>query len=118
MSAFFKGWYRKIAVLALLFVGGWLVVQFAGWRHAVNYPYGWSHCCIKQFMFALDQYADAHDGHYPSGKESPEASLSLLYYQELGDANLLRGKTVPEEVVQAIFDKEAFLSPETCGWHY
>jgi hypothetical protein len=30
-------------------------------------------------MFALDEYARDHNGAYPAGEESPEASLSLLY---------------------------------------
>jgi hypothetical protein len=123
MGEFFKGWRSKVGVatlvMALVLIGGWGVIEFVKWRHAVNYPYGWSHCCIKQFMLALENYAVFYDGHYPTGKECPEASLSLLYYAGAGpDANAMRGKTVPEEIVQAIFDQEGFLGPDTCGWHY
>jgi hypothetical protein len=41
-----------------------------------------------------------------------------LLYPKYADANLLRGKTVPEEVVQAILARGEPLGPETCGWHY
>jgi hypothetical protein len=68
-------------------------------------------------MFALHHYAEEHEGAYPAGEATPEASLSLLY-PKYADANLLRGKTVPLEVVQAILDRGERLGPDTCGWHY
>jgi hypothetical protein len=67
-------------------------------------------------MFALHDYAENHNGAYPAGEATPEASLSLLY--PAVDAETLRGKTVPREVVQAILDRGERLGPETCGWHY
>jgi hypothetical protein len=68
---------------------------------------------------ALETYAELNDGHYPAGAGSPEASLSLLYGEEYGiNAEVLRGKTVPVEVVQAILDRGELLGPDTCGWHY
>jgi hypothetical protein len=36
----------------------------------------------------------------------------------LADANLLRGKTVPESVVKEILERGELLTPDTCGWHY
>jgi hypothetical protein len=102
-----------IAVLLLL-----LALATAGWSwHRWTYPYGWSHCCDDQLWFALQRYAADHGGFFPTGGATPEASLSLLY-PKYADANLLRGKTVPEEVVQAILDRGEPLGPETCGWHY
>ena len=99
---------------AVLLGGAWLLYQH---YYQSRYPYGWSHCCDKQLWFALRQYADEHGGSYPSGGPTPEASLGLLY-PEYADANLLRGKTVPEAVVQAAFDRGEPLGPETCGWQY
>ena len=84
---------------------------------AEHYPYGWSHCCDLGLYLGLDNYATLHDGVFPAGESSPEASLSLLY-PELADANLLRGKSVPESVVQAVLDDGKRLGPDTCGWHY
>lgn len=123
MFAIIHRWRRKIRTVMLVLAGvclgfGGLIGLARLWR-TYNYPYGWSHCCIKQFMTGFEQYAEVHRGHYPAGQDSPEASLSILYYQEFGfDANLLRGKTIPEDVVQAIFDQKGFLGPENCGWHY
>ena len=68
-------------------------------------------------MFALHQYAEEHGGAYPSGEATPEASLRLLYPRYV-DAEILRGKTVPRKVVQAILDRGEQLGPQTCGWHY
>ena len=82
-----------------------------------TYPYGHSHCCDKALMFALHDYANANAGRFPAGEGTPEASLGLLY-PKLADANLLRGKTVPEDVVKAVFEQGERLGPETCGWHY
>jgi len=43
------------------------------------YPYRPSHCCDIGLMFALDRYARDHNGAFPAGEATPEASLSLLY---------------------------------------
>jgi hypothetical protein len=101
------------AVVALLALAGWAY-------HRQQYPFGWSHCCDKQLMFALLNYAERHGGWYPKGEVTPEASLSLLYRDDPAavDANLLRGKTVPESAVRARLEAGELLSPETCGWHY
>jgi hypothetical protein len=102
-----------VAIAAL--IGGlWMYRRL---DHAHRYPYGWSHCCDKALSMALWQYADKHNGRYPAGESSPEASLSLLY-PDYADANILRGKTVPLETVEAILSAGGRLSPETCGWHY
>jgi hypothetical protein len=96
--------------------------QRAEWQY--QYPYGFSHCCDLQLGQALREYARNHDGAFPAGKATPEASLSLLYREKtdsgerLVDANLLRGKTVPEPVVKGILERGELLTPETCGWHY
>src|SRR5262249_49811344 len=66
---------------------------------------------------ALQQYAEDHNGAYPAGEATPEASLSLLY-PKYADAEMLRGRTVPVEVVRAILEGGGRLTPETCGWHY
>ena len=102
-----------LAVVGLLMAAGY------GWhRHA--YPYGWSHCCLKCLGLALLNYADAHGGHFPAGAGCPEASLSLLYRwnREFGNAEVLRGKTVPVEKVRRILERGELLGPDTCGWHY
>jgi hypothetical protein len=85
------------------------------WKY--TYPYGWSHCCAKGVGFALREYATDHDGFFPVGGETPEASLSLLYSNYL-DAYTLRGKTVSLEVVQQALAKDGKLGPQSCGWHY
>lgn len=91
--------------------GGWFYYRW-------TFPYGWSHSCDKCLMFALHQYAEEHGGAYPAGEATPEASLSLLYPKYGVDAEILRGKTVPRDVVQAILDRGERLGPDTCGWYY
>lgn len=102
-----------VAVVAVL-----AAVGYSSYRD--RYPHGWSHCCDKQLMFALFAYADRHGGWSPRDEASPEASLSLLHRDAPGsvDANLLRGKTVPEAAVRSRLDAGQLLTPETCGWHY
>lgn len=115
-----RSWAKR-GVIAAAFVA---ILAAAGWGlyrlNAPVYPYGWSHCCDKQLMMALLQYAEGHDGWFPQGEASPEASLSLLYRDdpESVTANLLRGKTVPESSVVARLEAGELLTPETCGWHY
>jgi hypothetical protein len=85
--------------------------------HRWEYPYGWSHCCDLGVVGALRNYAAEHGGQLPSGEATPEASLSLLY-PKYANAELLRGKTVPVEIVQSILDRGELLGPDSCGWHY
>lgn len=104
---------RRLAIAVVI------LVLFAGYsRHRWRqiYPYGWSHCCDKQLYLSLMNYADAHGGRFPAGEATPEASLSLLYPDV--DANVLRGRIIPEEKVQAILSAGGKLTPSTCGWHY
>ena len=110
--------WRKRLVIAVAVVGVLATAGFAYYSH--RYPYGWSHCCDKQLMFALLDYADRHDGWFPKGELSPEASLSLLNRDspESVSANLLRGKTVTESAVRVRLEAGELLTPETCGWHY
>lgn len=67
---------------------------------------------------ALLNYAQANGGRFPSGGATPEASLSLLYPTYYVDANVLRGKTVPEEKVKERLLAGKPLTPDTCGWQY
>lgn len=91
-----------------------VVVGYAWYQH--RFPYGGSHACIKQIGWALAIYADENDGWFPSGGDSPEASLSLLY----GDLNIypLAGKTIAPEMAQRAIDEHGHLGPESCDWHY
>lgn len=105
---------RAAAALALLLLaaagGGWL------WYER-TFPYGRSHSCDKQLMFALDAYAEDHGGAYPAGEATPEASLSLLH-PRYADEYVLQGKTVPLAAVRAALARGERLGPDTCGWHY
>jgi hypothetical protein len=94
-----------------------LLAACAGYYH-YRFPHGWSHCCDKQLHMALLDYADQHDGWFPRGEASPEASLSLLYRTNPDLVNVLRGKTVPDSVVRARLESGELLTPDTCGWHY
>src|SRR6478609_3433024 len=104
-------WRKRLVIVAAVTVV-LAASGFAYFRHL--YPYGRSHCCDKQLMFALLNYADRHGGWFPRGEKSPEASLSLLYRDDPDsvNANLLRGKTVPEDAVRARLDAGQLLTPE------
>ena len=67
---------KKFGIAAAL-LAGLIAIGYVWHRH--NYPYGSSHCCLKVLGLALLSYAETHDGHFPAGAGSPEASLSLLY---------------------------------------
>jgi len=110
--------FRRPAIIIVLVVAACAAGLYAYQRH--HYPYGRSHCCDTQLSMALRDYAEAHNGRFPTGEATPEASLSLLYRWKpnAGIANLLRGKTVPEKTVQETFDRGELLRPTTCGWHY
>jgi hypothetical protein len=112
--------HLKLRYRVLIWFGIGVLLCSAGgygwWRH--QYPFGYSHCCDIIVHVALLRYAQAHDGRFPTGQSTPEASLSLLYREDFIDAYLLRGKTVPERNVQQRLDSGQLLTPDTCGWHY
>jgi hypothetical protein len=105
----FRSYTSLAAAVALVCVGLFLFRR--------NYPYGVDHCCDKLVGQALVSYAAAHDGRFPTGGETPEASLSLLYPEYI-DAGDLRGKTYPEGPARELLESGRPLTPETCGWHY
>jgi hypothetical protein len=120
-----KKFLRSFAITLGVVVGGIaLFVAFQVWQFRRQHPYGFSHCCDLCLSDSLHEYARIHDGAFPAGQVTPEASLSLLYREKredgwpLADANLLRGKTVPESVVEDILERGELLTPDTCGWHY
>src|SRR5262249_31155120 len=48
-----------------------------------------------------------------------EAALGLLHDAPYDlTAETLRGKSIPTEVVQRVFDQGGHLGLDTCGWHY
>ena len=77
-----NGWARRKAVFAAVALIAVAIFGVGGWgfyrRLYPVYPFGWSHCCDRQLMMALLQYADRHGGWFPKGEASPEASLALL----------------------------------------
>ena len=83
------------------------------------FPYGSSHCCDLILFGALQEYAGNHDGVFPVGGPTPEASLSMLYSNvEYVQPDILRGRTVPEAVVRQALKRDGRLGPDSCGWHY
>jgi hypothetical protein len=108
---------KRWRTLLVLLIGAGLC--YGGWRLYLQwlFPYGQSHSCDKQLMQALVNYAEEHNGAFPAGEATPEASLSLLY-PEYANEYVLQGKTVPLDLVKVILERGERLGPDTCGWHY
>jgi hypothetical protein len=85
--------------------------------HKHHYPYGWSHCCLTGLGGSLRLYSGDHNGKFPAGGSSPEASLSLLLTNYC-DLYTLKGKTVDIEAAEAVFEQNGVLDSNTCGWYY
>lgn len=108
-----RGWLLRGAIALLVVVLG----LYAYYRH--TFPYGASHCCDLLLAQALRDYAANHNGAFPSGGETPEASLSLLCSNaDWVTPYLLRGRTVSEAVVREALKRDGRLGPDSCGWHY
>jgi len=83
------------------------------------FPYGSSHCCDLILFGALQEYAGNHEGVFPVGGPTPEASLSMLYSNvEYVQPDILRGRTVSEAVARQALKGDGRLGPDSCGWHY
>ena len=81
------------------------------------YPHGPHPACARALKLALVFYAHDHDGKFPAGEATPEASLSLLY-PEYASAEILAGKRKSVKIAERILASGGRLSPETCDWHY
>jgi hypothetical protein len=108
-----RKWRIPIGILLALILPALAISWFQ--RH---YPYGMSHSCETQLMFALQNYANANQGWFPRGEATPEASLSLLYQAGLASPEMLHGKSVRLREVRERLAAGLLLTPETCGWHY
>lgn len=111
MNAWLKGLIITLTVLVLL-----VTAVYDWFQH--RFPFGWSHACDTCLHFSLLTYAEEHDGWFPRGEATPEASLSLLADGEPAMASLLCGKTKSKKVAEEILRQGQLLSPETCDWHY
>ncbi len=111
---------RKLLLLLIAVPFGLaMLVIGAKWKRAYDYPFGFSHSCDKQLYMLLREYADAHGGVFPTGKSTPEASLSLVASgKDPTHFELLRGKTIPASIVVAQLRAAGELTPQTCGWNY
>jgi hypothetical protein len=110
MSRRIKLWSIASATLFVL-----VALGYGGWRY--EFPFGYSHCCDTGLYFALSAYAGDHNGAFPSGNATPEASLSLLY-PTYASAYLLAGKAVSESEAETVLNSGSLLGPQTCSWHY
>lgn len=101
---------RVVVVFSVLLIG---FCAYQGWRLRQQYPFGMTHCCDKILASELQRYAERHEGWFPKGEASPEASLSLLYREDPNILSSLPGKTVPEATVRAILESGGLLGPTT-----
>jgi hypothetical protein len=73
-------WLRWLLFALLLVAAGWgVLVVSMRYYMSMQYPYGYSHCCDIGMGGVLREYASEHNGKFPAGEATPEASLSLLY---------------------------------------
>src|SRR6266536_3164451 len=80
---------RRVLMILVAF----LIVSVVGGKvwYSYKFPYGWSHCCSAGMGLSLFQYASEHDGWLPHGKETPEASLSILCSNDATMVEWVRG---------------------------
>jgi hypothetical protein len=106
-----------ILVLAIVAVGSlglWGVYQ--AYRRS-QYPYGYNPTRSSCLWFDLIEYAEAHQGFFPCGGETPDASLGMLASMPFADV-YLGGKAVPYQVVQEAIKRDGHLGSDSCSWHY
>ena len=109
----FRAWRSNVAVALLVIV----LALYVYYRR--TFPYGVSHCCDLALLRSLEEYAGEHDGAFPVGGPTPEASFSLLCSSAGGvPPDLLRGRTVSEATVKEALKRDGRLGPDSCGWHY
>jgi len=81
-----------------------------------QHPYGSSHHCSKMFPLYLHEYAEDHDGNFPSaGGEARSLALFAEYGMPI---KYLAGKSISPSVTEKYYAEHGTLSDEFCGWHY
>src|SRR5262245_49392213 len=97
-------WKRLgLVICAILFIVVAGIAIFQSFIIPLQFPYGFSHFTDEHLMQALRAYADQHDGVFPAGETTPEATLSLLARPPFNiPAELLRGKSVPLAKTEAV----------------
>ncbi|MSU58505.1 MAG: hypothetical protein EXS35_10060 [Pedosphaera sp.] len=100
-----------VIIIAVVVVSTWLWLR-------MTYPYGSHRVCAESVSSALTNFATLHDGWFPHGGASPEASLSLLGRDDTNAQRHLCGKQLPLSVTQTAWATDGHLGPESCGWNY
>jgi hypothetical protein len=108
-----RTWLSRVVVIGLGIFGTIVGGGYFWWRS--EYPYGSTHACDKNLWFALFEYAETHNGNFPSGEQTPEASMSLI---GAFHAHNLAGKRLSPAKTEAIMASGRLLDPTTCGWNY
>jgi hypothetical protein len=112
-----KSKFKKIFFSLVAFIVLAVAAERIWYHH--TFPYGWSHACSKGLMLDLTMYAQEHEHWLPYGEPTPEASLGLLYTNDLERASwMLGGKTIQHDIVKAQLEQARMISPDKCGWHY
>jgi hypothetical protein len=107
---------RRTITVVLAGAGLPLIAIYGLYRcYYYYYPFGMEHRCDKCLWMELHSYAEQHDGMFPSGGKTPEASLCLLGREY---SQLLHHRSVPTEVVDRMFERGEPLDGKTCGWSY
>ena len=102
---------RRILIsLIFFFASVWLVYRWV-------FPFGFSHYCDSALMAALTNYAMEHQKKYPSGGDTPTASLCRLF-PEYVTPNLIAGKAGLSLAANDTLRHRGLFTPDQCGWYY
>ena len=112
-----RGVLWTVCFLSAITISG--LVAYQVWFKP-KYPYGSPHACGKMLGLGLRLFAKDHDGWFPYGGSTAEESLSLLCTNQdpYRIRLLMRGKHLPQAVVDEALARDGVLGPVSCGWHY
>jgi len=103
---------KTIAVVGVVLA---LLVGALWGFYCYEFPLGMKHQCDLDVWFGLLGYAETHDGWFPRGEATPEASLGLIGADHFYTLCPRAGSV---ELVRDILQRGDRLTPETCGWNY
>ena len=107
---------KRHAAYFLVILGVVTVVVVAAYRFL--FPFGPRPCCLPVMLQALRDYAEDHNGYFPTGGRNPREALLKLYPVYLNDERFLAGLSGDRKLLKQQMSAGLEISEDASSWVY